>query len=83
MISDEKSVLHSLSHTFVLIDISKIGLSNEIYPPEGKPQPVSALRFQNWKNVEEYLLKLGATNDMLDQTSSQLRGTSVAVLTIV
>ena len=29
-------ILHSLSHTFVAVDISKIGLPNEIYPPTGK-----------------------------------------------
>jgi hypothetical protein len=76
-------LLHSLNHTIVLVDITKIGLPNESYPPEGKPQPVSALRFQSWKSAETYLLGLGATSGMIDQTSSQLHKTSVAVLTIV
>jgi hypothetical protein len=76
-------LFHSLNHTVVLVDITQIGLPNEIYPPEGKPQPVSALRFQSWKYVEKYLLELGATTHMIDQTSSQLFKTSVAVLTIV
>ena len=76
-------LLHLLSHTYVVVDITKIGLPTEIYPPEGKPQPASALRFQSWKDAEKYLLGLGATRDMIDQTSSQLQKTSVAVLTIV
>ena len=76
-------LLHSLNHTIVLVDITKIGLPNEIYPPEGKPQSVSALRFQTWKNAETHLLGLGATSGVIDQTYSQLHKTSVAVLTIV
>jgi hypothetical protein len=75
-------LLHSLNHTVLLVDITEIGLPTEVYPPEGKPQPVSALRFQSWRAVEKYLLELGAGNDVIDETSSQLRNSSVSVLTI-
>jgi hypothetical protein len=55
----------------------------EIYPPDGKRQMVPALRFQSFKDVERYLLSLGADVEGLGKTSSQFHNTGFGLLTIV
>jgi hypothetical protein len=67
----------------VVVDITTIGLPNEIYPEEGKPQMVPTLRFQSWKNVEQHLRVSGATAEMIENTSALLKKMSIAVLSIV
>jgi hypothetical protein len=76
-------LLHSLSHTFVVVDITEIGLPTEAYPPEGKEQIVPSLRFQSWTAAERYFLSLGAGAEVLQGTLSALKRQSVAVMTIV
>lgn len=76
-------LLHSLSHTFVVVDITEIGLPTEIYPKEGKEQIVPSLRFQNWRDAEQYFSGLGARSAALEETSATLRKNSTAVLTIL
>jgi hypothetical protein len=76
-------LLHSLSHTWLIVDITAIGLPNEIYPEEGKKQTVPALRFQNWTHVERYLRSQGADSDEIECLSVALKRYSVGVLTIV
>ena len=34
------TLIHSLSHTILLVQITEIGLPAEVYPPGGKPQLV-------------------------------------------
>ena len=75
-------LIHSLNHTTLLVDITQIGLPNEIYPPEGKLQSVPSLRFQTWRHAEQYLLGLGAAQGPLDATVEKLKKAGVAVLTI-
>jgi hypothetical protein len=41
-------LIHSLNHTTLLVDISKIRLPEEAFPPQGKLQPAPSLRFQTW-----------------------------------
>ncbi len=76
-------LLHSLSHTFVVVDITEIGLPTEAYPPTGKGQMVPSLRFQSWSDAERYFLTLGGDPEVLQRTCSELKRQSVAVLTIV
>jgi len=76
-------LLHSLSHTIVVVDISEIGLPREIYPQDGQRQRVSTIRFRNWTDAERYLQRLGADAEALERICAQLEKTSVAVLTIV
>jgi hypothetical protein len=76
-------LLHSLSHTLVVVDITKIGLPTEIYPRTGQEQTVAVARFQSWRDAEQYFLTLGADAEELERTSAQLKEASVAVLTIV
>jgi hypothetical protein len=76
-------LIHSLSHTFLVVDITKIGPPTEICPEAGKEQIVPSLRFQSWKDVERFFLSRGANAEVVVQTSAQLKRTSVAVLTIV
>jgi hypothetical protein len=76
-------ILHLLSHTFVIVDITSLGLTAEIYPSIGKEQSVPTLRFQSWKDAKRYLVSQGASPEMLETTFTWLRKSSVAVLTIV
>jgi hypothetical protein len=76
-------LVHSLSHTFLVVDITDIGLPTEVYPANGRQQSVSALRFQSWRDVEEYFLKLGADPEAIKLASDRLKARSVDVLTIV
>jgi hypothetical protein len=76
-------LIHELNHTFLLVDITGIGLPNEIYPPEGKQQSVQSLRFQAWHDVERYFRSLGSSQEALDRMSADLKMAQVAVLTIV
>jgi hypothetical protein len=75
-------LIHSLNHTPLLIDISEIGLPTEIYPPEGKSQPVLSIRFQSWRNAEDYLSRLGATRELLEPLAENVKKAGTAVLTI-
>jgi hypothetical protein len=76
-------LLHSLSHTFVVVDITDLGLPNEIYPRDGKRQMVPSLRFQSWNDAKRDLTKLGAAPETLEAIHEQLKATGVAVLTII
>ena len=75
-------LLHSLSHTYVVVDITNVGLPTTIYPAAGQEQMVPLVRFQSWRDVERYFLNLGADQEALEKTSAWLGKTSVAVLTI-
>jgi hypothetical protein len=76
-------LVYRLSHTFLAIDISGIGLPNEIYPPNGKEQSVPTRRFQSWKDAESYLRGLGASDDSMTQLSAHLNRGGFGVLTIL
>lgn len=81
--SHEAQIPYSLAKSpTLLVDITQIGLPNEIYPPEGKLQSVPSLRFQTWRHAEQYLLGLGAAQGPLDATVEKLKKAGVAVLTI-
>jgi hypothetical protein len=75
-------LLHQLNHTILCVDITEIGLSNEIYPPEGKNQMVLSTRFQSWKSAEAYLLQKGASEEGLGQALVQLNKAQLSALTI-
>src|SRR5271165_74822 len=68
-------LLHSLSHTFVIVDITKIGLSMEIYPRVGSEQTVPFARFQSRKEAEQYLRALGAGSEEIERTFTWLTKT--------
>jgi len=34
-----KFLIHSVSHTFLLVDLTELGPSNEIYPPRASCRP--------------------------------------------
>jgi hypothetical protein len=76
-------LIHWLSHTSLLVDITSIGLPNEIFPPQGKPQTVPTFRFQAWVDAKRYLGELGATAEDVDRAEVDLKRTSIALLTIL
>jgi hypothetical protein len=78
----KRFLIHSLNHTTLLVDITGIGLPTEVYPPEGKSQPVHSLRFQTWHAAEQHLRGLGASQRSLTTTAESLEKAGVAVLTI-
>jgi hypothetical protein len=57
-------------------------LYNEFFPPEGKKQLLTSLRFQSWQAAEQFLLNKGAKPEVLRETQKTLKATSLAVLTI-
>ncbi len=75
-------LVHTLNHTILLVNITEIGLPGEVYPPEGKAQPVLSLRFQTWHDAEQYLLGLGASQGALTKTVESLKKAEIAVMTI-
>jgi hypothetical protein len=76
-------LLHSLSHTVLVVDITAIGLPAEIYPPDGETKTVPSLRFQSWEDAEQYFLRLGADAQTLQETFQRLTKLGVGGLTIV
>ncbi len=74
-------LVYRLSHTILVVDISEIGLPNEIYPPDGKQQMAPSRRFQSWKDAEPYFQSLGADAEALEKTSTQLGSIGFGVLT--
>ena len=42
---EHRFLIHAVSHTWVVVDITQICLLSEIYPEEGKKQIVSAYGF--------------------------------------
>jgi hypothetical protein len=75
-------LIHSLNHTVLVIDATPIGLHTEIYPPEGKSQSLTSLRFQSWLAAEQFLLGAGADPEVLRKTREKLKATSLAILTV-
>jgi hypothetical protein len=75
-------LLHSLSHTIVVADISEFGPALEIDPRTGGMKRIPALRFTNWKEAEQYFRAKGADGENIDRTHAELHKHSVAVMTI-
>jgi hypothetical protein len=78
----KRYLIYPVNHTVLLVDATPIGLPNEIYPPEGKKQLLTSLRFQSWAPAEQFLLSSGATAEMLHGMRNALRTADAAVLTI-
>ena len=76
-------LVHELNHTILLVDITEVGIPTEILPPEGKTQSVPSVRFQSWHAAEEYLLRRGASQEVLGTLRDGLKKAGVAVLTVV
>ena len=76
-------LIHSLNHTFLVVDITSIGLPTGALPQNGQERVVPTLRFRNWEDAKQYFLRLGAEGAALDKTSTTIRNESLAVLTIV
>ena len=76
-------LIHSLSHTFVVVDISTIGMPTQIYPTTGQVQQVSAFRFRRWNDVQAYLFKSGAEARSINEAAEHVKRTGLAVLTVV
>jgi hypothetical protein len=77
-------LVHALSHTFLVVDISQFGVEIENSNVRtGNTKMVPALRFPVWKEAEQYFQASGADLETIENTHTQLSKTSVAVMTIV
>ena len=77
-------LIHSLSHTVLIVDISQFGVEIESSAARtGNTKMVPALRFPVWKEAEQYLRTNGADPETIEKTHTQLSKASVAVVTIV
>ena len=76
-------LLHSLSHTILVVDISGFGMAIEVNPRTGNTRMVPALRFINWKETEQYFRANEADDETIEQTQAQLSKHNTAVMTIV
>jgi hypothetical protein len=75
-------LLHSLSHTFLVVDITGVLMQAESCPKEGQDQTVPVLRLRSWRDAERHFLRLGADAEALGAATEWLRKAGVAVLTI-
>ncbi|MGA3053998.1 MAG: hypothetical protein ABSD63_07305 [Candidatus Korobacteraceae bacterium] len=76
-------LLHSLSHTILVVDITDVGTAIEINPRTENKKMVPALRFVTWKETEQYFRGKGADDKTIETAHAQLHKTSTAVMTIV
>jgi hypothetical protein len=75
-------LVHNFNHTYLVVDITTIGLPHEILPVEGKPQNVPTLRFTTWDHAKNYFRGLGATAKAIETAELSLKRTGVGVLSI-
>jgi len=75
-------LLHSLSHTFILVDITAVDPPVETSASVHQ-QTVPIVRFQSLRDAKQYLRTLGAGEDVLEGTFASLKKQGVAVMTIV
>ena len=83
LVMKHRVLVHSLNHTFLVVDITSIGLPTEIYPQDGQQRDVPTLRFQHWNHVEQCFLRMGADAATVGKTSAEIKKRNIAVLTIV
>ena len=76
-------LIHSLSHTILVVDITQFGIEIEINTRTGNTKMVPALRFPVWKEAEQYFRANGADSETLEETRTHLSKASVAVMTII
>jgi len=74
-------LLHSLSHTVLVVDITEVGLPIGAQP-DRREQTVPILRFRGWGDAELYFRALGASREALGEAAIWLRKAGIAVLTI-
>ena len=75
-------LLHSLSHSIVIVDITGFGISTRTETAIASASTVPAFRFSSRREVKEFLQARGADTDALDAMFLQLGSASTAVLTI-
>jgi hypothetical protein len=71
-------LIHAISYTWLVVDITTIGLPTEICPEEGEEQMVPSLRFRDWGHVERH-----ADPELIKRSAAFLEKASVAVMTMV
>jgi hypothetical protein len=75
-------LLHLLSHTILIIDISKIRIAADSNPGIGNITMVPTLRLPAWKEAEQYLRANGADGESIERAHITFKKAGFAVLTI-
>ena len=76
-------LIHSLSHTILVVDITQFGIQIEIDARTGNMKMIPAFRFPVWKEAEQYFRAKEADDETIERTQAQLSKNSTAVMTIV
>jgi hypothetical protein len=76
-------LVHSLSHTILVVDITHFGIQIETNARPRNTKMIPALRFPVWKEAEQYFRANGADSSILEETRRNLDKAGVAVMTIV
>ena len=76
-------LLHSLSHTFLAVDITEVRQPSELSTIPVQKPTVPYVRFNTWAETERFFLALGASPEAIARTSASLLKSGTAVLTIL
>jgi hypothetical protein len=74
---------HSLSHTFLAVDITEVLEPNESSPIPVQKPTVPYVRFNTWAETERFLMALGASPESTAATSARLLQCGTTELTII
>jgi hypothetical protein len=76
-------LLHSLSHTILVVDVSQIGIELQIDGRGPDTQAVPTFRFRSWKDAAQFLRAKEADDDTIAKAGLSLRRNCVALITVV
>jgi hypothetical protein len=76
-------LLHSISHNFLVVDITSVSDIVNGSAIIGASSMVPAERFKSWDDVENHLHTMGASQETLRDALAQLKKCSLAVVTVV
>jgi hypothetical protein len=76
-------LLHSISHNFLVVDITRVSDIANGSTITGTSNMVPAERFKSWDDLQTHLRSMGAGEETLREALAHLRKCSLAVVTIV
>lgn len=74
-------LVHSLNHTFLVVDITGFGIAADVNSRNIQTAPV--FTFANWKEAEAYFRTNEADQETIARTRANLSKNGVAVMTIL
>lgn len=74
-------LVHSLSQTFLVVDITRFGIAADVNSQSTQTAPV--FTFVSWKEAEAYFRTNEADQETIARTRANLSKNGVAVMTIL